>query len=313
MNMYQSFDNEIDFLNARIDYLTHLINEKRMALDCAPPGFLRGNSHGKGYQYYRRRPDSDKWQYLRKCDRKIAQSLAQKVYDKKVLQMATAERSAAIRLCSVYRDGMIEGLFDSMPEFYHDIVTPIDKKPEDIYHHWFRHNYSSKGRYSDEKVYISKLGEVMRSKSELYISELFIKYNIPYLYEKPLAVKSPLSRSGYLTLFPDFSLMDFVRRREIYWEHMGFWDNEVYRNDGLRKLRTYDRNDIKVNDRLLLSFESGKVPVDLDYLESKIKSLSMCMAPDIEEYQAYVAKRSAEVEARKLAEKTPISESIVCS
>lgn len=52
----------------------------------------------------------------------------------------------------------------------------------------------------------------MRSKSEVIIADLLNKEGIPYRYEFPLYLKE------FNTVYPDFTILNVRKRKEIYWE-----------------------------------------------------------------------------------------------
>lgn len=297
----QSIEDEL--LDNRIDYLDKLILEKERAIECAPEGILRGNPHRSGFQYYRKRSLKDeKWEYIRQSNIQIAKSLAQKVYDQRVQKCASRELQACRNLKKVREEGVAEDLYAAMPEFYHNLVRPVKGKQEELFRRFIFQKSKGKGNYDNQKTYRNKLGERMRSKSERDISNLLIDYGIPYIYEKPLTLTDSTGRDGIRTIYPDFSMMDFVRGEGVYLEHMGLWDDEDYRNGALKKILLFEKNGILINDRLFITIETGRIPLDFDEVEKKIQKLENCMAPDRAEYDAYIRGRMEAEAARKAEE-----------
>lgn len=118
-------------IEERIQCLEQMVVQKEKELRKAPSGILKINKHGNGWQYYMRENEKDKnGKYIKKTNEKLIKSLAQKVYDEKVMK---------------------------------------------------------------------------RAEAELNILKLF------YHYEKPIIL------NGYGKVYPDFTLWDVKRGREIYW------------------------------------------------------------------------------------------------
>lgn len=65
-------------------------------------------------------------------------------------------------------------------------------------------------------------GERVRSKSEVIIADMLNRKGISYRYEYPVYLKNVGQ------IYPDFTVLDAIRRREIYWEHLGMMDDPDY-------------------------------------------------------------------------------------
>ena len=85
-------------LETREKYLLQIKKDKERALLNIPEGALRICSHGDRTQYYQRNDPKDfNGTYIREKDIHIAQELAQKDYDQKVLR--AAERELNVNRC----------------------------------------------------------------------------------------------------------------------------------------------------------------------------------------------------------------------
>jgi len=93
------------------------------------------------------------------------------------------------------------------------------------------------------------LAEVMvRSKSEVIISNLLFDRDIAFEYERPLYAPDG---SFYL---PDFTIT--WRGEKYYWEHLGLLERDEYRQKWEIKKAWYERH---FPGRLLITEESGEL------------------------------------------------------
>ena len=86
--------------------------------------------------------------------------------------------------------------------------------------------------------------------TEKILADYFYRKNILYKYEKPLYLK------GYGTVYPDFTFLSKKTEQEIYWEHEGMMDKQEYARSAVRKIESYQKNEIYPGDRLILTFET---------------------------------------------------------
>ena len=73
-------------------------------------------------------------------------------------------------------------------------------------------------------------------------------------------------------IYPDFTILQVESRKEIYWEHLGMMDNSEYCERALQKLNAYMKSDICLGDRLLISYETSKRPLDTKVLDKIIRN-----------------------------------------
>lgn len=172
-------------------------------------------------------------------------------------------------------DKSVEHIYKSLPTSFQTIVHPLEETDEQFYQRWRDVKFIRKGFKSDDRSSnYTALGERVRSKSELMIADALTRHNIPYIYEKPLDL------SGYGTIYPDLTLLDFWNHREIYWEHLGILGNQDYAGHAMSKLIDYERNGILPGDRLILTTESSDKPLDTRVVEMEIARLSCCVLPE---------------------------------
>lgn len=244
-------------LKEREKYLMKLQEEKEQALKAAPKGTLRINKNRNKVQYYQRNDPKDfNGTYIKEKDVKIAQKLAQKDYDKRVLRAIQSESKVIQKFLSNYPEINAEQVYENMNKERQNLIFPIQETQEQYVQKWSEVSYQGKGFLEDAPEYYTAKGERVRSKSELIIADLLNRENIPYRYEYPIYIKNVGK------VYPDFTVLNVRSRKEIYWEHLGMMDDPMYVESALRKIISYEQNGIFVGDKLILTYESRKYPLN---------------------------------------------------
>ena len=88
--------------------------------------------------------------------------------------------------------------------------------------------------------------------------------NIPYRYEYPLEMKNGIR------IYPDFTVLNMRTREVKYLEHLGMMDDEEYRENALERMKLYEKNGYLLGKDVLVSYETGKSPIDQKLLQEKI-------------------------------------------
>lgn len=266
-------------IRSRIKYLEQVIAEKEKALVNAPKGYLKGSIHANEttFQYcWRKNYTTDKWKYIRKSEISRAAKLAQRTYDEKILLEAKKELRVLKEVDALSGGGRasVEELYFALPESFQRLIKPVEEPLNQFYRKWRSIQYTPKTfSEEDHSNFRTLLGERVRSKSEKDIANTLTLNNIPYFYEKPIVLK------GYGTVWPDLTLLDFVNRREVYWEHEGLMDDRDYRDSAVRKTACYQKNGFYQGRQLIITQETSRTPLDSDLLETLVGQLSNCRLP----------------------------------
>ena len=124
--------------------------------------------------------------------------------------------------------------------------------------------------YAEHLIFKTMKGHMVRSKSELLITEKLHKAGLAYDYEKPLDGTKRLGR-----IFPDFSFTD-ASGDLIIWEHFGRMDDPKYVDGHDWKMQWYADNGFVKDSNLFVTEETRDSGIDSTELESlvgKIKEL----------------------------------------
>lgn len=108
----------------------------------------------------------------------------------------------------------------------------------------------------------TSFGLMVRSKNEMLIAEALYSADLVFQYEKRLELVRE-SNGMYNTedLYPDFTI--FLPDGDvIYWEHMGMWEKEDYKEDNIKRMTLYFQNGIYPPKNLILTFDGKEMPFD---------------------------------------------------
>jgi hypothetical protein len=268
MKTYTEILQELDSRKAELETV---IMKSQGLIERLPEGKLRV-SHCKGKpQYYKIvKPSDTCGKYINQKELKTAQLLAQKDYLKSVIRAANDE-IALIDRSNHATDAaaMItaESVYDHLKTERKLLVSPALMSNEEFARAWEQERYTKSDYEPDEKIYTTKRGETVRSKSEMLIADLYYELGIPYRYECKFKLH------GGKAVYPDFTILKKSARKLIYHEHMGKMDDEKYRKKSLRKLEDYRRNGVYVGNNLILTFEEEGVPFNIREFERSVREI----------------------------------------
>lgn len=243
-------------LEKRREQLQRWKKEKEKSLMNVPEGALRVCCHGNRVQYYWRKDAKDfNGVYLKEKELPIAKKLAQKDYDKKVLHAARKELDAIEKYLVSYPKKQAEQVYEMLHPERRKLINPIQMSEEEFVKQWQAVEYMGKGFKDTIPELYTIREERVRSKSELIIADLLNKEGIPYRYEYPILL------SGLGTVYPDFTVLNVKRRKELYWEHLGMMDDPEYVEKALQKIAMYEENGIFPGESLILTYETRMNPI----------------------------------------------------
>lgn len=256
----------VEALTEEIKKLDEIIAKAEKSLENAPDGILRISKNKNTFQYYNRQNEKDRnGRYIRKNELGMVYDLAQKEYDKNILIAAKEQREKIVIFLKKYIPDKLSAIYDNLPEGRRLITTPYILSDDKYVKRWENRVYTGKDFDDDTPEIYTEKGERVRSKSEKIIADKYNLMNIPYLYEYPLYL------NGYGVVYPDFTVLNKRTRREYYHEHFGRMDDPKYVENVMRKIESYERNGIYPGERLLMTFETSKSPVNMNLFEQFIR------------------------------------------
>ena len=252
-------------IRLRKEYLDSYAARLKKDIAKAPSGMLRISPRKTYTQYYWRQNPSDRnGVYIHAKDKKLAVDLAQRDYNKCLLNIIEEERQLAAKYCSLLEEKPVARVHDSLNRYKQELVTSIEDENEAFAAGWKAEQYEKMSIDATTEFY-SNNGIRVRSKSELIIANMLEQYDVPYKYEKPIILK------GIGTVHPDFTCLNTRTHKEIVWEHFGMMDNEAYASKNIIKLNTYNQNGYYIGKNMIASFETSQNPLSSRFVKAMIE------------------------------------------
>ena len=242
-------------------HLQEIADKARTGLTTVPEGNLRISKDKNKPRYYQCIDDNNGI-YIPRSNKELPKLLAQKTYNRIVVKKVEARLKQIEKILQDYTDDEIERIYTSMHKERQFLVTPIEATWNQLLMEWYKEEYLGKEFKEGMPVILTEKGERVRSKSEKILADYFYRKNILYKYEKPLYLK------GYGTVYPDFTFLSRKAGEEIYWEHEGMMDKQEYARTAVRKIESYQINNIYPGDRLILTFETEHSILNSKIIES---------------------------------------------
>ncbi|MCR5641382.1 MAG: hypothetical protein K6G04_08535 [Lachnospiraceae bacterium] len=238
--------------------------------DLFPEGSLRVSPRKGSVRYFQRKEDEKGTeQYLKRDQKALVKSLAQKDYNKAFLKKAQYELDQLEKTIRRLKDDNADVVYDNLSEYRKALVAPYIQSDKHYAQGWQSKKFKSNPYMEHMKIYDTRRGEKVRSKSEAILADLLFGLGIPYHYEMPLYLAPGKIR------YPDFTLLNIKTRKEVYLEHFGMLDDEDYRNKTLLKLDEYRRYGIYVGKNFIFTYEAENSPLDIKGIENMLRELML--------------------------------------
>ena len=165
------------------------------------------------------------------------------VYDSLVRDCAQAKKLDKCLVVEVMKEGLseedwvrIENQTSVKRQYRHNLLdyflSVLSSTTNSIELHQEICRYLGADKNSLNKIYSTKKGDLVRSKSEVIIANLLYHSGLEYSYEKEIVYDGGKMRPDFTVLTP--------KGKIIYWEHLGMLGTEEYDQIWLMKKRAYD-------------------------------------------------------------------------
>ena len=232
----------------------------------APEGSLRIINKWNKYQYYHRiNPSENMGKYIPRKDRPLAVRLAQKGYDKKLLEALTGQQKAIEKFIKDYDPDAAIEVYEKLSAPRKELVTPEVLSNEEFIKQFLSEPYTRLGFKDTDPEFYTANGERVRSKSEILIADALRRHDVPYLCEYPVY------NNGVIFAAPDFKCLNKRLRKVYYWEHLGMLGDQDYADRNVKKMDKYILADDFDENRLILTFETDSHPLNTKVIEAKIR------------------------------------------
>ena len=274
-------------LENRLKNINTTLSQLKKIQTTQPQGHLRIAQKGNVAQFYLYdNPKDFKGHFLPRSQDKLAQELAQKDYNIKAIKELEKEITALENyLRKTGSDSILKEIYDNLCPARQKLITPLTLTEEQYAAQWLDVSWQGRPFSDDTPQYRTAKGERVRSKSELIIADTLFRHHIPYRYEFPItlrneankATSSPATVKNFrkhstetVTFYPDFLCLNLRTRQTYYWEHFGRMDDPEYANEMVQKLRLYERSGIFHGEKLIMTMETSKTPLNIKDVERLI-------------------------------------------
>ena len=234
-----------------------LIRAYEKKIEKCPEGRLHCRRVHGNLTYYQVRDDGSRERIL-PHNKNLLIELRAKGFFKKAIQILKKNLSLEQRLLKGFHKLTFTSAEMLLPHAY----------CEDYLREWMNQHYPVNCSFLEHKIYETSFGLKVRSKSEVLIAELLHAFEIPFHYDEEVAFRDSF---GSLHSFSvDFIIMT-PSGEKIYWEHMGLFHKEDYRNRNLIKLRVLYDNEIMLSNNLIITMESKQSPLNASAIDRIIR------------------------------------------
>ena len=199
--------------------------------------------------------------------------LSEKVYDALLNNRAKLKKPLKMRLVinllsNELSEAQLKILADDIAakkSYKHDLLNYFVKMLENVDADKLHREiaiYLGADKFTLNKIYRTTDGNVVRSKSEVIISNSLHAAGIAYRYEEPLYYDGG-------EILPDFTIY-FPDGRKIFWEHVGMLGVEDYDKRWAKKLHVYEKF---FPEQLRKTYESGTLSTDTQKIIDELRRL----------------------------------------
>jgi len=252
----------------RKEYLEQLLVEIQSQMEVLPSGNLRIRNDKGELRFYQVTEQGDKQgKYIRKKDKSLACHLAQKDYIQRLHKEAESELKSINHYLKNHKEAGLENIYEGLKPYRKELVKPLVITDCSYAKQWENQPYQSNPYHPEEKVYATKKDELVRSKSEVLLADMYYELGIPYRYEAKLRLENGKIK------YPDFTLLKMRTREVIYHEHLGLMDQEKYRKINLEKLDDYRKNGIYLGKNLIITYEGEGCYLNIKEIKQMIQGI----------------------------------------
>jgi len=244
--------------------LDHTIKAIKKSLSNSPKGSLHIHKKSENcVQYYLYKNTDEKKVYLPKTKMSLIKKLSQKMYDKELLPLLEKRSDCINRLLVSYNTSVFS-IYENLSALRSALVDPVLITDDNYIKKWYDKFPGSQNSILPTSPHYTMDNEMVRSKSEVILTNLFKKHGIPYVYEPRLLLKDGKA------YYPDFLLLNVRKRKTYLYEHLGMMDDPQYISRNLRKINIYADNGYILGNNFLCSFETSDIPLDEKAVEKMI-------------------------------------------
>ncbi len=172
-------------VNKREEELIRAIEKAKKDEAIFPDGHLRINNNAGQTRYYKMTKRGDTTgEYLSVKNMDTIRLLAQKDYSRKFLKKAKAELKAIHLIRKQLTKECTEASYENLSIERQELVKPYILSDTQYAECWQSIKFKPNPYEPEKKIYDTRKGDKVRSKSEAIIADMLYEMKIPYFYEK---------------------------------------------------------------------------------------------------------------------------------
>ena len=162
----------------------------------------------------------------------------------------------------IHDEKTCDDLYESLLEERKQFVKPVRVTAKEQLRRWQAEIYEPYRKYSENLKFETDKGEMVRSKSELIISNILHRNrkHLLYKYERPLELQT---NGAFVVIHPDFTILNIRTGKMFYWEHAGRMDDPRYSNDFVQKMNLYMENQLFQGEDVVVTYETMTNPLNI--------------------------------------------------
>ena len=256
-----------DYFDFQIKSMESKIRKIEKEISKLPAGEL--NVYVNRKKYYRwYKIDGDSKIYIPREKAELARKLAHK----KKLILEKENLTAKVQGFRSYKE-ITEHPAKELADFYDNngylsLLGEDEESSDEEINKWINSPFNSNKKHPDQLSFSCPSGNLVRSKSEVFIDMALNQHGIPYRYECELVLENK-------SFYPDFTIMHPMTKELIYWEHLGMMDDQTYLKNAYSKLSFYADYDIYPGKNLILTFETRANPFSFSDAEAALGQLHL--------------------------------------
>lgn len=240
---------------------------------CDLKGSIKAIKRGNKYYYYFQHFDSEKDKYvstyLKKDNLDIAKLIVQRDYYKSLRNVLNDELYHLKTVHEISFDELTDNCYYMMDDGKKCLIKPIKDTIQYKLNEWNNEKYEKNEKYPESLIFETDRGEIVRSKSEELIANFLysIRDKVDYKYERPMAV---IVNGKEVVIHPDFTIINIKTGEIFILEHVSRIDLPEYHDSFVWKHRIYTETGLYQNGKIIYSFESEGVPLNMKYIKKLI-------------------------------------------
>lgn len=255
ITFYEKLQEEFKRLTYEIELITH-------QLETLPEGkLIVTNNHGR-FKWYQK--EEKHLTYIPKCQRSIAEKLAERKYLAQRQQELIQERNDIQSYLLHFEEKTSSADDMLLDRRYQELLAPSFKLSSQILEEWKNSPFQQSTNHPEHLKHRSCSGNIVRSKSEVIIDTALFHHRLAFRYECMLQLED-------FIFYPDFTIMHPESLKIIYWEHFGLMDQPSYARKAYEKLQFFNSNNIIPTINLITTFETKEHPLTPDLVEKTIQ------------------------------------------